>query len=395
MSRTTYGVTCLHFTVSQAFDLMMKRLRYILIIAVLASFAPMQAQIETKTPERVARMLESMPVSDIPQSGQFRCSELSGTIVFYTEARDGVTVQLGARLFSDGIRKAYDPVIISFVERLWVELLLRKTTASQSSLLKEYGVRIVLGGYPLGSGSFSRLNQALDIINSLSSLSITTGGSEIDMFMRDKAGSTLHIYIPSSRDLLFPYDKKEHEEWLIKDLTETKIQYKQTVPELLDVKAAENGLLVTGGECYMIDSLRNDVFFDKNRHVLWDPKSYPEESMRNILMSAADARHLTGMVLDIAPHTYNRDIKKFRIPMNLFMGYVQQQGFRFFTGDVGRDGNRSQCLLAMYHPVYNYLHILSVSFTPDQLEAGGEQVIKADLSTFIPQHNIKNLFQEK
>lgn len=373
----------------------MKRLRYILIIAVLASFAPMQAQIETKTPERVARMLESMPVSDIPQSGQFRCSELSGTIVFYTEARDGVTVQLGARLFSDGIRKAYDPVIISFVERLWVELLLRKTTASQSSLLKEYGVRIVLGGYPLGSGSFSRLNQALDIINSLSSLSITTGGSEIDMFMRDKAGSTLHIYIPSSRDLLFPYDKKEHEEWLIKDLTETKIQYKQTVPELLDVKAAENGLLVTGGECYMIDSLRNDVFFDKNRHVLWDPKSYPEESMRNILMSAADARHLTGMVLDIAPHTYNRDIKKFRIPMNLFMGYVQQQGFRFFTGDVGRDGNRSQCLLAMYHPVYNYLHILSVSFTPDQLEAGGEQVIKADLSTFIPQHNIKNLFQEK
>ena len=395
MSRTTYGVTCLHFTVSQAFDLMMKRLRYILIIALLASFAPMQAQIETKTPERVARMLESMPVSDIPQSGQFQCPELSGTIVFYTEARDGVTVQLGARLFSDGIRKAYDPVIISFVERLWVELLLRKTTASQSSLLKEYGVRIVLGGYPLGSGSFSRLNQALDIINSLSSLSITTGGSEIDMFMRDKAGSTLHIYIPSSRDLLFPYDKKEHEEWLIKDLTETKIQYKQTVPELLDVKAAENGLLVTGGECYMIDSLRNDVFFDKNRHVLWDPKSYPEESMRNILMSAADARHLTGMVLDIAPHTYNRDIKKFRIPMNLFMGYVQQQGFRFFTGDVGRDGNRSQCLLAMYHPVYNYLHILSVSFTPDQLEAGGEQVIKADLSTFIPQHNIKNLFQEK
>ena len=373
----------------------MKRLSYILIIALLASFAPMQAQIETKTPERVARMLESMPVSDIPLSGQFRCSELSGTTVFYTEARDGVTVQLGARLFSDGIRKAYDPVIISFVERLWVELLLRKTTASQASLLKEYGVRMVLGGYPLGSGSFGSLNQALDVINSLSSLSITTGGSEIDMFMRDKAGSTLHIYIPSSRDLLFPYDKKEHEEWLIRDLAETKVQYKQTVPELTDAKTAANGLLVTGGECYMIDSLRNDVFFDTSRRVLWDPKSYPEESMRNILMSAADARHLTGMVLDITPHTYNRDIKKFRIPMSLFMGYVQQQGFRFFTGDVGRDGNRSQCLLAMYHPIYNYLHILSVSFTPDQLEADGEQVIKADLSTFIPQHNIKNLFQEK
>lgn len=374
---------------------MMKRLRYILIIALLASSVPMHAQIELKTPERVVRMLESMPVSDIPQSGQFKCPDLSGTIVFYTEARDGVTVQLGARLFSDGIRNAYDPVIISFVERLWVELLLRKTTESQASLLKEYGVRIVLGGYPLGSGSFGRLSQALDVINSLSSLSITTGSSEIDMFMRDKTGTTLHIYIPSSRDLLFPYDKKEHEEWLINDLTQTKVQYKQTVPELTDVKTAANGLLVTGGECYMIDSLRNDVFLDKDRRVLWNPMSYPEESMRNILMSAADARHLTGIVLDITPHTYNRDIKKFRIPLNLFMGYVQQQGYRFFTGDAGRDGDRSQCLLTMYHPVYNYLHILSVSFTPDQLESTGERVIKADLSTFIPQHNIKNLFQEK
>ena len=81
--------------------------------------------------------------------------------------------------------------------------------------------------------------------------------------------------------------------------------------------------------------------------------------------------------------------------MNLFLGYIQQQGFRLYTGNMGRNGDKCQCLLAMYHPVYNYLHLLSVSFTPAQLESAGETVIKADLSTFIPQHNIKNLFQEK
>lgn len=105
-----------------------------------------QQGIEIKTPERIVRMLESMPVKDIPQSGQFRCTDLSTTLQFYTESLDGVTVQLGARLFSQNVRQAYDPVIISFVERLWVELLLRKTTTSQASLLKEYGVRIVLNG---------------------------------------------------------------------------------------------------------------------------------------------------------------------------------------------------------------------------------------------------------
>ena len=117
-------------------------------VVLLAASLPLHAQesLEIKTPERIARMLESMPMSVVPQSGQFRCPELSSTVMFYTQSDNGITEQLGALLFSDGIRKSYDPVIISFVERLWVELLLRKTTSSQNSLLKEYGVRIVLGG---------------------------------------------------------------------------------------------------------------------------------------------------------------------------------------------------------------------------------------------------------
>ena len=364
------------------------------ILLALTPAVSAQNGIEIKTPERINRMLESMPVKDIPLAGQFRCTELSGTIQFYTEAENGVTVQLGARLFSDQVRKAYDPVIISFIERLWVELLLRKTTTSQSSLLKEYGVRMVLGGYPLGSGSFRQLSQALDVINSLSSLSITTGGNEIDMFMRDRAGSTLHIYIPASRDLLFPYDKKEHEERFISDLTSSRTGYKQTLPASTDFTNTDNGLLVTGGECYMIDSLRNDVFYTKDKKVVFSSE-YPEESMRNLMMGAADPKDAAGFYLDITPHTYNRDIKGFRTTMSRFMGFVQLQGFRFYTGDAGRNGDKCQCLLAMYHPVYNYLHILSVSFTPGQLESSAEKTLKADLSTFIPQHNIKNLFQEK
>ena len=371
--------------------------RYILLSLLFISAAVLNAQnrIEIKTPERIARMIDNMPVKNIPLNGQFQCTELSNTLLFYTEADNGVIVQLGARLFSDGVRKAYDPVIISFVERLWAELLLRKTTASQSGLLKEYGVRIVLGGYPLGSGSFKQLSQALDVINSINSLSITTGGNEIDMFMRDKTGTTLHIYIPASRDLLFPYDKKEHEEKFIKELTSTGLLYRQSLPETTDFRHTENGILAVGGECYMIDSLSNDVFYNNDKHILWDIKSYPEESMRNILMGAANTSRLNGVVLDITPHTYNREIKSFRIQMNKFMGYIQQQGFRFYTGAMGRNGDKCQCLLAMYHPVYNYLHILSVSFIPSELESVNEKVIKADLSTFIPQHNIKNLFQEK
>ena len=384
----------LHFMDSQASD-GMKGFRYISALVLLIAFTTLRAQngVEIKTPERIARMLESMPATDIPLAGEFKCNELSRTLLFYTQSEDGVTVQLGARLFSEAVSKAYDPVIISFVERLWVELLLRKTTPSQVSLLKEYGVRIVLGGYPLGSGSFSRLSQALDVINSLSSLSITTGGNEIDMFMRSSTGSTLHIYIPASRDLLFPYDKKEHEERFIKGITENRNGFRQVIPEQADYTKTANGLLSIGGENYMIDSLSNDVFFTPDKKIVFSPE-YPEESMRNLLMGAVNPKAV-NICLDLTPHTYNRDIKRFKTGMSGFIGYIQEQGFRFYTGDMGHNANRCQCLLVMFHPVYNYLHMLSVSFTPNQIGADGEVTVKADLSTFIPQHNIKNLFQEK
>ena len=373
-----------------------KYIKPLIALTLLTPMSTLNAQnnVEVKTPERITRMVESMPVNNVPLSGQFQCTELSGTLMFYTESENGVIVQLGARLFSNGVRQAYDPVIITFVERLWVELLLRKTTSSQSSLLKEYGVRIVLGGYPLGTGSFKQLSQALDVINSLNSLSITTGGNEIDMFMRDKSGSTLHIYIPASRDLLFPFDKKEHEEYLFKELSKSRDSYKQNVPESTMFTATDNGLYTVGGECYMIDSLSNNVFLGKDKRILYDA-AYPEETMRNMLMGAVNPAYVNMITLDITPHTYNKEIQKFSIPMSRFIGYLQKQGFRFYTGTLGRNGDKCQCLLAMFHPVYNYLHILSVSYLPSQLESSVQVTIKADLSTFIPQHNIKNLFQEK
>ena len=376
----------------------MNRTRYIfaiLLLALSATTMPAQDNIEIRTPERIARMIESMPMKDIPLQGVFRCPELSNTVMFYTEARDGVTEQLGARLFPDEIRSntLYDPVIIGFIERLWVELLLRKTTESQISLLKEYGVRIVLGGYPLGSGNFSRLSQALDVINSMNSFSTNIGGTELDVQIRTATGNTLHIYIPASRDLLFQYDKKEHEERLVKELFNSRKPYRQ-VDRVINMLPYDDNIWVSGGLCYMIDSLRNDVFLTRSGQAVWDSKSYPVETMRNILMSAVVPVRLNGMTLEITPHTYNRDIPKFRIPMSQFLGYIQNQGFEFYTGDAGRNGDRYQCLLVMYNTIYNYLHMLSVSFTPDQLDAG-QTVIKADLSTFIPQHNIKNLFQEK
>lgn len=344
----------------------------------------MSVTAQAGTPERITRILDAMPIDrqQIPASGTFSCFQLSGTTQFYTESQqDGSIAQIGAKLFSDNVRKAYDPVVISCVERIWVELLLRRTTDKQIALLKEYGVRMVLDGYPLGKGNHKDLSQALSVINSISSISMTTGGNEIDLFMRSKSGTTLHIYIPADRDLLFPFDKKEHEEFLLTELTRSRARY---------VQSEQNG-----SECYMIDSLTNDVFYSEGKPIF--DKKYPVESMRNILMGAAPASALSNIKLKITPHTYNKDLSRSIINMSLsnFLGYFQQQGLKFYSAQMDRDGERYQCILVMFHPTYNYMHMFSLSFTSDQLFSGQAVTLNSDLSAFIPQHYIKNLFQEK
>ena len=69
---------------------MMNKLKNILFTVLAAAASALSAQngIEIKTPERIARMLESMPVSNIPTAGLFQCTELSPTLMFYTEAID-------------------------------------------------------------------------------------------------------------------------------------------------------------------------------------------------------------------------------------------------------------------------------------------------------------------
>ena len=144
----------------------------------------------------------------------------------------------------------------------------------------------------------------------------------------------------------------------------------------------------------MIDSLRNDVFYTADKKILYSSE-YPDETVRNMLMCATGKDLIHNKRLSIRLHTYNRDLGFLTVSLESFLAYFEQQGVRFYTGYLGNNGERHQCLLAMFHPVYNYIHILSVSFLPMQLDATGMTVIEADLSTFIPQHNIKNLFQEK
>lgn len=364
--------------------------------AILAFYAGNTVAVELETPARIARLIEQMPC-EVPGNGDFRCTELSGTLLLYSESNYGVVSQVGVHLFPEALKGGADSLIYKRIERLWLELLLRKTTDSQKSLLKEYGIRMVYDGYPLGSGAFRSLDTALDLMRSSSSISLTTGGNEIDFLSCDTSGNTLHIYLPADRDLISPYDKKEAEELLWSQLSAASDLY---VPQAVggdDVIDAGTGLYVSGGECYMIDSLRNDVFFQKRGNTyspVFSP-SYPVESMRNMLMGVLPYRSISGKSVSLRFKAYNRNLGSI-IDINLgtLLMFFRMQGLHSYTARYEESGDTLKCLLVLHNPICNYLHMMVLEVGKSALFAKGSVPMMADMSMFIPQHNIKALFNE-
>lgn len=346
------------------------------------------------SPERIVRLITQIPCP-VPVSGSFFCEELSGSLSFYSKSENGAVVQVGAHLFSDDIKGCQDSLVLERVERLWLELLLRRTPESQNSLLREYGIRIVLNGYLFGRGHFQSLDDAFSVLKYSSTVSLLSDEHELNLTISDSSGNELHFYLPADRDLLSPYDKKEAEDRLRQQLSEADDLY---VPVKLEVNgySMSHGFLVSGGSCYMIDSLRNDVFLNDNNGVLAPVfnKEYPEESLRNMLMSVLTPDVLSDWSVSLLFRSYSRTPDKVRMPMGTLLMFLRNQGLDVYTAIYDTDADGIRILMVLHHSVYQYIHMILLTVPSDALRLNGKHVLDAEMSMFIPQNSIRNLFND-
>ena len=70
---------------------------------------------------------------------------------------------------------------------------------------------------------------------------------------------------------------------------------------------------------------------------------------------------------------------------------MQHQGLKFYSAVIPDDGDGLQGVLLMHHPVYNYIHMAIVRYD-SRIFSASEATLEGDFYTFIPQHNIKSLF---
>jgi len=191
--------------------------------------------------------------------------------------------------------------------------------------------------------------------------------------------------------IIFPFDKKEHEEYLFRKIaTNSELFHPDRLCTPSHYKE-ENGYYVSGGQYYLIDSLSNNVYYRKDGEeieVVFDFRD-PVTSIGNAAMGAVPDEFLRGIEMNIHFRSYNMGLGSMKISLSQIFGYMQSAGMDFFSGSMSTLGRG--VLLVFYHPIYQYINMLMVSI-PDGCGFPFHCVLPAEFTSFIPQSNIKSLF---
>ena len=365
-----------------------KLIKYSVFSVALVLSCTMRAQ-DIETPRYIARIVDQLPC-ELPEKGTFVCSQLDSALSLYLERQEGAITQVGIRLFTSEMRDDLDPFVCNAIERLFLELKLASDVQKQKRLLKEHQVTLVFNGFNLGTSQFPSLDNAIRLFRDDVQFVMKVENRKIILHVNSEDDACV-ITLPADRELLFAYDKREHESILEKELESWTGRYKRSpLPHKTDLEQIGNNLYVLSGAAYMIDSLRSDSYY-----TLKDGKVTPlfaesesTKSLQNLLMGCVEMKDIH---LKLRYHMYERKEKYCSMPLDLFLGYMQFQGLDFYSATYMQNSSEMRGLLLLHHPVYNYVHMIIVNHDKS-IFSPGQKRLTGEFYTFIPQHNIKSLF---
>ena len=147
--------------------------------------------------------------------------------------------------------------------------------------------------------------------------------------------------------------------------------------------------LIVKGEKYIIDGMKSDLYLSKKDTTALNSTDYPIQTVSNIFAGIID----NSYTLKITHNLYNYKKNVYEINLQNFVNYCLSNNCKPFVGvESFKDGILK--LTVIYRNIdLGYNHMLYVEF-PVEILQQGIGVVPASLNTFIPTHNLKNLYNE-
>ncbi len=192
-------------------------------------------------------------------------------------------------------------------------------------------------------------------------------------------------------------DKKELDEAMTAKIAYGSVEPIRPVdPKTLVLHRIDSTDMVrTEGDIFWIEQLSSDLYFSTagdTLQTLWS-KDYPAQSISNLMLGQIDN---PDFGIDLTHRRYGTEKPRFHVRWASLYNTLCSQGVRRYASGVIRDVGKSlRGILIVHQPNGNYVHMLVITTTIDELFApdGQRKDLRGDLFTNVPQQNILNLYE--
>lgn len=294
---------------------------------------------------------------------------------------NGVLIFLGYCLFSNELKSMAHTPIFNFLERYFLQLDHPEKDRPLNKVLKE-------DRFVFNKGSVASVAQ----IKQDDSFSFGDENKRYWATWTRDGQEFLSVSFPANHELISGENKVESEINVEADILAAHVDSVIPVNESVLITTHQKGYYIKKGSTYLNGRLISDLYYQRyqghDSPKLIADESHPLESASNLMLSLELQNDCS---LKIKQILYGYKKKTFEVPLRNWLAYCKNSGCQLYWGVESFDNNIIKATIVAVNEAENYNHILFVNI-PVSVIISGSGSIEARLDSFIPMHNVTNIF---
>lgn len=286
-------------------------------------------------------------------------------------------------LFSEDMRVSANPrqtIVMDFVERYFSQLLSMKQSAIPSKMADDK--------------VYFRKGKPMDLrlVSADMLVSISLVDRHYELMWEKGNQPFLNIVFPAQFDLIFGLRQDEAQQRLKDDIVNAP-HFVTSHPTPVGMKEKEKGIFVSQQSHFELESLNNAKYYKKSGDdfiPVFD-SSFKEYSAANLFQGLVP---VDSFQIYVNQTVYGMETKSFNITLEQWLDYCTYLGLDIYFAVEEEREDGLLALVLVHSREFGFNHMLSV-VVPDHFVDHAPTILKARLTSYIPTHNLKDLYQKE
>ncbi len=336
--------------------------------------------------EYVKSIYDKIPVTVL----ESETPEIAGFALTITKNNDTIT-NLGVVI--PNIEHVEEPLVISFVQRKILELLLVETEIEKENVLDHGKTEIYLNGAEYQVSQSWDMALVFEILKNNTSVKNRRDSARFQLAFENE-NDQVGIQFPINIQILTGKDKKELGEELEHLLTKVVPEVSSSIPDTANLKKDKAYYFQESNNFY-IKNFSDAKYYDKaddgTFHLVYSPDAV-RESIANIFQEPISEVGETEIF--IRQMQYGNVNSDYSITLSQLLSFYKTHNFECYVGVENITKEEITATVILKCNSLNYIHLLYVKTSIDDLFSAGDKSIESYLYAYIPFDNVANLYAD-